>query len=94
MRKAFRAEEGNTLVVADYGQLELRLLAHMARCDSMLTAFRWGRPRVLGAFPSLQGSRNQGTSSTVAGCVSRLHLRLLRRSQRPQAAFVSGRCLL
>ena len=42
MRKAFKAEEGNTLVVADYGQLELRLLAHMAGCASMLEAFRLG----------------------------------------------------
>ena len=31
-----------TLVVADYGQLELRLLAHMANCESMLRAFELG----------------------------------------------------
>ena len=42
MRKAFRADPGKTLVVADYGQLELRLLAHMADCESMLRAFRLG----------------------------------------------------
>ena len=42
VRKAFRADEGKTLVVADYGQLELRLLAHMAGCKSMLTAFELG----------------------------------------------------
>ena len=30
--KAFTAEEGNMLVVADYGQLELRLLAHITSC--------------------------------------------------------------
>ncbi len=33
---------GKTLIVADYGQLELRLLAHMANCKSMLTAFELG----------------------------------------------------
>jgi len=42
IRKAFRAEEGRALVVADYGQLELRLLAHVANCESMLAAFRDG----------------------------------------------------
>lgn len=42
VRKAFRADEGKTLVVADYGQLELRLLAHMADCKSMLNAFELG----------------------------------------------------
>jgi len=42
IRKAFRAEEGNMLVVADYGQLELRLLAAITGCESMLAAFRDG----------------------------------------------------
>ncbi len=42
MRKAFRAEAGNTLVVADYGQLELRILAHVAGCKSMIRAFELG----------------------------------------------------
>lgn len=32
IRDCFCAEEGNTLIVADYGQLELRLLAHMTDC--------------------------------------------------------------
>lgn len=31
MRKSFTCEPGNTLIVADYGQLELRVLAHMVR---------------------------------------------------------------
>jgi DNA polymerase I len=31
IRKAFRAQPGCNLIVADYGQLELRLLAHMVR---------------------------------------------------------------
>lgn len=42
VRKAFCAGAGNTLVVADYGQLELRLLAHMANCKSMIEAFELG----------------------------------------------------
>lgn len=29
VRDAFAAETGNTLIVADYGQLELRVLAHV-----------------------------------------------------------------
>ena len=42
IRKAFKAKEGCSLIVADYGQLELRLLAHVAKCESMLSAFREG----------------------------------------------------
>jgi len=44
VRKAFTADRkaGKTLIVADYGQLELRILAHMANCHSMLTAFKLG----------------------------------------------------
>ena len=44
VRRAFRADTGagRTLIVADYGQLELRLLAHMANCPSMLAAFAAG----------------------------------------------------
>ena len=44
VRKAFTSdrEAGKTLIVADYGQLELRILAHMADCDSMIEAFRLG----------------------------------------------------
>lgn len=34
--------QGNTLLVADYGQLELRVLAHIAGCESMKEAFRAG----------------------------------------------------
>ncbi|GAX81575.1 hypothetical protein CEUSTIGMA_g9003.t1 [Chlamydomonas eustigma] len=44
VRKAFCADisEDKTLIVADYGQLELRILAHMAACKSMITAFVLG----------------------------------------------------
>ena len=44
VRKAFTADvsKGHPLVVADYGQLELRILAHLASCTSMIRAFELG----------------------------------------------------
>ena len=30
------------LIVADYGQLELRILAHMTNCEAMIKAFKLG----------------------------------------------------
>lgn len=42
IRKAFQASPGNSLIVADYGQLELRLLASMTNCRSMIDAFEAG----------------------------------------------------
>jgi DNA polymerase I len=42
IRSAFVCEPGNQLIVADYGQLELRLLAHITDCRSMIEAFEAG----------------------------------------------------
>ncbi|CAD5167508.1 unnamed protein product [Musa acuminata subsp. malaccensis] len=42
IRQAFVAGPGKSLIVADYGQLELRILAHLANCTSMLEFFRAG----------------------------------------------------
>ena len=42
VRKAFEAEKGNKMIVADYGQLELRILAHMTNCKAMIEAFKSG----------------------------------------------------
>lgn len=42
IRKAFVPEAGNTLLAADYSQIELRLAAHMAEVDTLKEAFANG----------------------------------------------------
>jgi DNA polymerase-1 len=43
VRNGFIAEEGNVLLSVDYSQVELRLVAFMARDEAMLEAFRSGQ---------------------------------------------------
>ncbi|NLE46546.1 MAG: DNA polymerase I, partial [Chloroflexi bacterium] len=42
IRGCFRAEEGSTFVVADYSQIELRIMAHLSGEPTLLEAFRRG----------------------------------------------------
>lgn len=39
LRKVFKAEEGKVFLDADYSQVELRILAHMSKDDTMIEAF-------------------------------------------------------
>ena len=42
VRNGFIAGKGNVLLAVDYSQIELRIVAHMAKDESMLAAFRAG----------------------------------------------------
>lgn len=66
VRQAFTANKklGNALIVADYGQLELRILAHMANCTSMIQAFELGGDfhsrTALGMYDHIKKAIDQG----------------------------------
>ncbi|HSJ28888.1 MAG TPA: DNA polymerase, partial [Acidimicrobiia bacterium] len=60
IRRAFVPREGWTFIVADYSQIELRVMAHMTGDDGLVTAFREGQDihtataaRVFGVTPDL-----------------------------------------
>jgi len=64
IRDAFIAEEGQMLIVADYGQLELRLLAHITKCESMMMAFEAGgcfhSRTAVGMYPKIRDAVDRG----------------------------------
>lgn len=71
LRRAFVAKEGHLLVVADYSQIEYRLLAHFSQEPRLLQAFREGKDvheetgRSIGADRKLGKTINFGS---VYGC--------------------------
>lgn len=64
IRDAFVADQNKTLIVADYGQLELRLLAHITKCSSMIQAFKDGgcfhSRTAVGMYPYIQDAIDRG----------------------------------
>jgi DNA polymerase I len=70
IRKAFKAPPGRALAVADYGQLELRILAHMTSCQSMIEAFNSGGDfhsrTAAGMFTNIQVSGSSNLFCHVA----------------------------
>ena len=68
IRKAFVAQEGWRILTADYSQIELRVLAHLARDEEMIRSFRNGEDihqrtaaQIFGVVPDLvtPGMRHQ-----------------------------------
>lgn len=64
IRSIFSAAPGNKLLVADYGQLELRVLASMTDCKSMQDAFATGGDfhsrTALGMYPEIREAVDAG----------------------------------
>lgn len=64
IRQAFIAPPGKKLIVADYGQLELRVLAHLTRCSSMIEAFKAGGDfhsrTAIGMYPPVKAAVEAG----------------------------------
>ena len=72
IRTAFRPRAGWKLVVADYSQIELRLLAHMSRDEVLIDAFRNGEDihtrtasEVLGVPPMLVTREARNSAKAV-----------------------------
>jgi DNA polymerase-1 len=72
IRKAFVADEGQRLVCADYSQIELRLLAHLAEDAALIEAFNNEQDihtavaaQVFGVEPAAVTSEQRGHAKTI-----------------------------
>jgi len=72
IRKAFVAREGSLLLAADYSQVELRVLAHIAGEEALIDAFQRGEDihtataaAVLGVAPELVSAEQRRAAKTI-----------------------------
>ncbi len=72
IRRAFVAAPGQLLLVADYSQIELRVLAHLAQEETLIEAFRRGEDIhrataavVFGAAPELVTAEQRRAAKTI-----------------------------
>ncbi|ETO34076.1 hypothetical protein RFI_03018 [Reticulomyxa filosa] len=64
LRQAFRTDPNKKLIVADYSQLELRVLAYLSNCKYMLNAFQSGGDfhsrTAVSLFPAIEKEVKEG----------------------------------
>ncbi|MXW00025.1 MAG: DNA polymerase I [Holophagales bacterium] len=72
VRRAFRARDGYRLLVADYSQIELRVLAHISGDEALVDIFRHGgdihrstAATVFGVVPALVTDEQRRASKTI-----------------------------
>jgi|CXWL01.1.fsa_nt_gi DNA polymerase-1 len=72
IRRAFRAPAGKLLLVADYNQIELRVLAHIAGEEALVESFRAGldihrvtAAKVLGLAPELVNAEQRRAAKVI-----------------------------
>lgn len=72
IRQAFVAPEGSVLISADYSQIELRVMAHLAQDPGLLAAFadrrdihRETAARMFGMFPDLVTPEQRSAAKTI-----------------------------
>src|ERR687890_2027476 len=72
IRRAFVADPGHLLISADYSQIELRVLAHMAGDETLIEAFRTGQDiheqtalKVFGPNSAMDAHRRRSTAKMI-----------------------------
>ena len=65
VRNGFIAEKGSVLLSVDYSQIELRIVAHMARDESMLAAFKAGEDIHVTTAAAVYGVENDAVTNEM-----------------------------
>ena len=72
IRQAFVAPPGSVLISADYSQIELRVMAHLAHDPGLLSAFQQGRDihretaaRMFNVFPEMVTNEQRSAAKTI-----------------------------